>query len=62
MVSIGPDGNPVYTAADRELMEFGYDPWQMERFARLTPAQRIAALTKTLEMVAYVRRHNVLKP
>jgi hypothetical protein len=31
---------------DRRLIEFGHDPWQVESFLRLTPAQRLNSLKK----------------
>lgn len=31
--------------ADRALIAFGYDPWQVEWFAALTPLQRLRTLS-----------------
>jgi hypothetical protein len=27
--------------ADQALMDFGFDPWEIERFLRLSPAERL---------------------
>lgn len=42
---------------DRRLIEFGYDPWQMDDFARLTPAQKFESMRKLDAFVNSARRN-----
>lgn len=41
---------------DRRLMEFGHDPWLIEWFLTLTPAQRLASLKSFSSVVERGRR------
>jgi hypothetical protein len=42
--------------ADRRLIEFGYDPWQVEHFLQLTPLQRLRVADSMVRLVIKGRR------
>jgi len=41
---------------DRRLIEFGYNPWQVDDFCRLRPAERLREMAAILRWAARVRK------
>lgn len=43
---------------DRRLINFGYNPWQVDAFRALTPSQRLQQISSFNQWVARVRKLN----
>lgn len=46
---------------DRRLIEFGYNPWRVDAFCRLSPTERIRQLSEHARWVSRVVKANAAR-